>query len=161
MNAVRSYLLRVVICSFVISLVGAIPLQKSVKRALTLCGGCLMILVVLRPLLGVEFSVLPEQLLPREWGTKEEQSDPDAVYRQLMEELITEQTLGLLSARAQELGVQAAFRVELAEDPASGQLVPWSVETSGALTPAQRESLSAYMSGELNVPAERQRWRIP
>lgn len=159
MSAVRAYLLRIVICAFLVSLAGAVPMQKSVKRAVTLCGGCLIIIVVLRPLLGADFSAVTERwMLPR-WST-EEPSDPEEVYSQLLRKLITEQTQSLLQERAEAMGIQVSFRVELAEDPVSGQPVPWTVETVGALTSEQRKALSAYMSGSLNVPAERQRWSI-
>ena len=160
MNGLRAYLLRIVFCAFFVSLAGAIPLQKPVKRAVMLCGGCIMILVVLRPLIGADFALLPDRWLSSEWGLEQSETDAEEVYREIMQELIETQTVNLLTEKAAELGVSAEFRVELIQDEASGQFVPWAVETVGVFTSEQRQGLSAYITEALNIPGERQRWRI-
>lgn len=160
MNAVRAYLLRIVLCAFFVSLAGALPMQKTVKRAVTLCGGCLMILVVLRPLLGTDFRAVTERWMLPSWES-EEASDPEEVYAGLMRQLVAEQTEALLQTRAEALGASVSFRVELAKDESANSYVPWAVETRGALTPEQREALGDYMTEALDIPAERQRWSIP
>ena len=160
MNGLRAYLLRIVFCAFFVSLAGAIPLQKPVKRAVMLCGGCIMILVVLRPLIGADFALLPDHWLPDEWSAAQSEADAEEAYQEIMQELIETQTVNLLKERAAELGVSADFQVELIRDEVSGQFVPWAVETIGVFTSEQRQGLSAYMAEALNIPRERQRWRI-
>ena len=53
MTAIKSWLLSVVACGFLTALAQTLPLNKTGKRALTLVCGCLTVLAVLRPLLGL------------------------------------------------------------------------------------------------------------
>ena len=60
MTAIKSYLMRLIFCGFFVSLCTAILKGKRASKALTFCGGCLLILCALRPLLRVDLSRLPD-----------------------------------------------------------------------------------------------------
>ena len=119
-----------------------------------------MALIVLGPLLHVNISSLPEYLSLPSIGQERTGADAEAVYQQIMRELIEDQTEALLRDQAEALGASVEFRVVSSKDEASEQFVPWSVEIIGALTPEQQAVLRSYLTNALNIPAERQRWSI-
>ena len=53
MDAVRMWLLGVTVTSFLLSLAETLVTQEGVRRVLRLSGGVLLILVMVRPLLGL------------------------------------------------------------------------------------------------------------
>ena len=161
MSGVRVYLLRIVACGFLVSIAGLIPIPKGAQRALRLCCGCLMILTVLRPLIGLDLSSFSDQLFhlaPEESLTQEQAKEANDA---LLQRLIREQTEALLQKKTRELGAMAEFRVELRRDEAAGVWIPWAVEIRGTFDAKQRAALSDYLEQALNIAAERQRWLLP
>lgn len=161
MSGIRSWLLRIVACGFLISLAELIPLPKATKRAMKLCCGCLMILTVLRPLIGLDPSKLGDQLFRLGDGDYLTVQQAEEENREILRGLIRDQTEQLLRKKAGELGIEADFEVALRQDEASGAWLPWSVEIRGAFDPEQRGALADYLEQALDIPAERQRWLLP
>ena len=161
MNGIRSWLLRIVACGFLCSLAELIPVPKAAKRALKLCCGCLMILTVLRPLIGLDLSTIGDQLFRLGDGDSITVEQAEEENRIILRKLILDQANLLLRKKANELGTEAEFETELRMDEASGTWVPWSVEIRGAFAPEQRAAFADYLEQELNIPAERQRWLLP
>ena len=161
MNGIRSWLLRIVACGFLVSLAELIPIPKTAKRAMKLCCGCLMILTVLRPLIGLDLSAIGDQLFRLEGGDSMTVEQAEEENRIILRKLISDQTNQLLREKANELGTEAEFETELRLDEATGIWIPWSIEIRGAFTPEQRAALADYLEQELDIPAERQRWLLP
>ncbi len=155
MSAIKSYLLRLILCAFLLSLVSALPKSRRVGQVLKLCGGCLLILCALGPLLRVELSALPDLVT----GLSRSQRQELARERNeaLLARLVAEQTEQWLRARGEALGLAAEYAVQTR--PEAGSFVPDSVTVTGQWTPEQRLVLSREMARELEIPAERQRWR--
>lgn len=161
MNGIRSYLLRIVACGFLTSLAELIPLPKAAKRAMKLCCGCVMILTVLRPLIGLDLSALGDPLFRLGGGDQLTVEQAEEENREILRRLIREQTEQLLQKKANELGTEADFEVSLQLNEAAGTWVPWSVEIRGAFDPEQRAALADYLEQALDIPKERQRWLLP
>lgn len=158
MSGVREYLLRLVSCGFLVSLCQSLASDEHGKRAVKLAGGCLMILVVLRPLIGLDFSGLP-RLLPDlpEWRSQameqaEEKND------ELMRELIASQTEALIRERAEALGLDLELYVEV-KKTADGVFIPWSAELKGPAGETERQELEQFLVRSLDIPPQRQRWK--
>lgn len=155
MTAIKTYLLRLILCGLLVSLTGALPLGKRAGRVLRLCGGCLLLLTAVNPLLRVELSRLPDLMtgLTGAQRLEEAREKNDALLR----ELIQQQTVSWLTAQADELGISASFAVTLR--PEEGSFVPELVELRGSWTPEQRAALSLRLEQELGIAPERQIWR--
>ena len=114
-----------------------------------------MILTALRPLLQVDLSRLPDLVtgLTRFEREAEAREKNDALLRSLIES----QTADWIENRADELGLTIHAEVT-AEEAEAGIFVPCFVTITGAWTTSQRESFSAVLKRELDIPTERQRW---
>ena len=135
MTAVKAYFLRLIFCGFLVSLTGAILRGKRSARALTLCGGCLLILTAVRPLLRVDLSRLPDLVtgLTHSERIAAAQEKNNAILRGLVEEL---------TAKEAEPGV----------------FVPDQVTIEGSWTAEGQSALSELIERELEIPPGRQRW---
>ncbi len=155
MTAIKSYLLRLIFCGFLIALSGALLRERRGARALALCGGCLMILTALGPLLQVDLSRLPDLVTGLTRSQRQESARLD--NETILQRLVEEQTAAWIAERARELGLELACAVT-AERGAGGAFVPYRAELRGLWTRTQREALSALLLRELEIPPERQSW---
>lgn len=161
MTAIKSWLLSVVACGFLTALAQTLPLNRTGKRSLTLVCGCLTVLAVLRPLLGLRGIALRDLLPPPETADPAAVASAQAENEAILRELIRSQTEELLTGRASQLGADLSFRVELRRDDAAGLDVPWSVEIRGTADEDSRSALAAFLRDEIGIPPERQRWVGP
>ena len=157
MNAVRTYLLRVAACGFLVSLVGALPLSRRIRQAALLCGGCLMVLAAVGPLLRADLRQLPQFLTEYAGEDPEALEEAERKNELLLKELIESQTVEMITQEALRLGLTQEITVEAKKDPDSGLYLPWSVELRGAAEQEKKEMLAAYLNS-LNLPPERQSW---
>lgn len=158
MAAVKQYLLAVVCCAFLISLIRAAVGERKGKAAVALAGGCMMALVVLGPLTGLRpgrlGALLPE--LP-DWRT-EAYREAEEKNDELLRSLVAAQTEELIVQKAAEMGAEIRVRVT-AEKNAEGLFVPVGAELSGRVGTQARAALAKYLREELGIEPERQRWR--
>ena len=155
MTAVKAYFLRLIFCGFLVSLTGAILRGKRSARALTLCGGCLLILTAVRPLLRVDLSRLPDLVtgLTHSERIAAAQEKNNAILRGLVEE----QTASWIEAKGKEQGM-ALKAVVTAKEAEPGVFVPDQVTIEGSWTAEGQSALSELIVRELEIPPGRQRW---
>lgn len=154
MTAIKAYFLRLIFCGFLVSLTGAMLRGRRAGKALTLCGGCLLILTAVRPLLQVDLCRLPDLVtgLTRSEREAAASEKNDALLRGLVEE----QTAVWIVERGKELGMEITAVVTAR--PESGTFVPDSVTVGGSWSAEGREALTEILAQELELPAARQRW---
>lgn len=154
MTAIKAYFLRLIFCGFLVSLTAALLRGKRTGRILTLCGGCLLILTALRPLMRVDLSRLPDLVtgLTRSEREAEAREKNDAILRGLVEE----QTAAWIEARGKELGMELAAVVTARAE--AGTFVPDGVTLRGRWTAESKTALSELLARELEIPPTRQRW---
>ena len=159
MNEIRTYLLRLILCGFVVSLAGAMTRDAKLKRILGLCGGCLLLLTALRPIVDLDWNAFSERLgalglAPMPITAEEAEARNEA----LLEELVSRQAEEKILLAAGEAGGGLQVQVESQRDPVSGLPVPRSVRIGGAFSPELQRELSEWIRRELNIPPERQVW---
>lgn len=77
----------------------------------------------------------------------------------MLKSVIEEQSETYILDKAEELGIQNAFADVYAATAGEGEYpLPYSVELGGEAELGQRKKLSAYIEGELGIPAVRQYW---
>ncbi|MBQ1371650.1 MAG: hypothetical protein IIY70_01845, partial [Oscillospiraceae bacterium] len=140
---------------FFVSLASSLLRGKRTGRFVALCGGCLMILTVIRPLMQVNLSALPD--LVTGLTLSERQTLAQEKNNAILRNLVEAQTVSWLETQAKQLGMAASFSVH-ATQTAEGLWIPDQVRISGSWTEQQRQSLSTQMMRELSVPPERQEW---
>lgn len=155
MTAIKTYLLRLILCGFLVALTGALVKGRRTARAVALCGGCLLILTALGPLLRVDVSRLPDLV------TGLTRTEREAAARQkndaLLRAMVEAQTAEWIGERAAGLGLSLRAEVTATEAEA-GTFVPWTVTLTGSWTKMQRENFVAVLEDELAIPPARQRW---
>jgi hypothetical protein len=155
MSELKAYLLRLILCGFLVSLAGALINGKRGARAVTLCGGCLLILTAVQPLMRVDLSRLPDLVtgLMRSEREAEAKEKNEALLRSIIEE----QTAAWIVEQAEERGAALEAVVTTAE-AGEGVYIPYAVMIRGVWTEAQRDAISRLIVEELDIPPEHQRW---
>lgn len=160
MNAVREYLLRLLACAFTVAVASVLVDHPRMGRLIRLCGGCLLAVVALQPLMSVPLeswsAELGNTILPStDWEeTAREQN------ARLMEQLVLEQTEALIDRELERLGIEGDYTLTLRYDEALGAPVPWSVNVSSSCGVSERYALSTFFSESLGIPEERQVWQL-
>ena len=161
MDLLRSYLLRLVVCAFLVSLSAAMVTQPRLHRLVKLCGGCLLAIVALQPLVDIDFSRLPDLLYPYGLSQQNAVDEAERKNEALLEAMIRSQTEEAIRQALVEQGIEAEFRLTLRMDRSVGAPVPWSVTVRSGCSDTQRSALSAFFTETLGIPKERQIWTDP
>lgn len=156
MTAIKAYFLRLILCGFLVSLSTALLRGKKAGRVLALCGGCLLILTAVRPLMRVDLTKLPDLFTGLPAARSQEAAREK--NRALLRSLVEQQTVAWLEDQAEELGMKAIFAVK-AKEAEAWTFVPEEVSITGSWTEGQRSVLSERIERLLEVPADKQRWR--
>ena len=148
-QAVREWLLSVVMLSFLISLLRVVLPEGNLRKVGAFTGSLVLMAAILRPLVRLE----PEWPV---WDT----SAYESAIAERMDELsadfraqVAEKCAEAIEAKAAELGAAVSAAVTVREE--NGTPLPWSVELGGERDAA----LSEWIRAELNIPPERQNWR--
>ena len=162
MNGIRAWMLRLILCGFLVSLAGALCQQPRIKRLAALCGGCLLLVTALQPLLRIDWEALPDRLAelglePAAISAEEAKERNEA----LLETLVERQTAEWIQKKAESRAASIRVEVEARRDPESGLPEPYSVRIAGALPAEVRAELAEVLERELGIPAERQVWVPP
>ncbi len=155
MTAIKAYILRLVFCGFLVSLTGSVLRGKRSAKAVSLCGGCLLILVAVRPLLRVDLSRLPDLVTGLTRSEREEAAREK--NNEILRRLIEEQTAEWIEDRGRELAMEITATVT-AKEEGSGCFVPDQVAIAGNWTQETRDALSEIIRRDLEIPPTRQRW---
>ncbi len=155
MTFIKAYLLRLVFCAFLTALCGVLLRGKRAGKLLTLCGGCLLMLTALGPLLRVDLSKLPDPLTGLDALQRQEQAREknDA----LLQKLVEEQTAAWVEEQARGLGMELRCTAA-AKKTGESCFVPSSLKLRGRWTEAQRQALAAILLAQLQIPEEAQTW---
>lgn len=125
----------------------------KLRRVAALAGGCLMLLAVLSPLVCVD-------LEDWTWPAFSLDSLPD------MEESTQKQVNGIIKQsseayildKADELNAMVSAEVEVMPSE-NGLAIPYAVTLTGLVSARQKEALAQAIAEDLQIPAERQRWK--
>ena len=157
MSALQRYLLAVTAAALAVSLVRAVPQNRSIARIVDLLGGVIVLIVLLRPIFSLRIHDLdscftefrPDGALIDEAVSAGEKESA---------RLITEQTRAYILDKARSLGAEVTVQIELAALSEHYQY-PYRVTLQGRWTARQRQALGDYLFQTLGIPEERQIWQ--
>ena len=153
MQALQSWILRVVGTAFLVFLLQGLMPEGSVKKIGGMAGGVLLLLVLLTPFSTVRleqwdlsFSDYAGQVQQQTRAYRQEQN-------QQWQTLIQENTAAYIKDKAEQLGLscRVTVKTELGEDE-----VPYP---AGVVIEGEKnQELSEYMEQQLGIPEEAQVW---
>lgn len=154
-SAARQYLFGLITCAFLVSLLQSLCKDDRAQRMVRLLGGCVLVLTALSPLLHLE-------LQKPDWGFLEDYGlslpDPEQKTREILEDLVCEQTRQKIEEQAGLFGFTAQAEVFCTYDQALGTFLPTRVTITAACTQTQKELLSDFLTQQLGIETEAQTW---
>ncbi len=157
MGGIREYLLSVIAVCMICVIARQFVKKESFQKITAFVGGLLILLVVARPLLDLDFKGLSGAL---EQAAQELEVDVGIIENSAnsaLEEHIKKTTEAYIEEKARALGgtVQAQVCLTREEYP-----VPKSVRLTGTMNMSQQAELSTYLSRDLGIPIEEQEWNL-
>lgn len=150
MGFLRQWLLGVIACALLVSMIEQLCPEGSVRRAARFTGALLLLLAMLR---------LPTALQPEAAGVPGYREavarlelELDATRKNAMADGIARSLDAYIEDKAASLGADVRAEVRLRGEGEA--LLPEAVTLHGAYSAA----LSDYLADELNLPKERQTW---
>ena len=152
MAFLRQWLLGVVSCAFLVSLLDQLTPEGSVRKLARFSGGLVLILCMLRPLGTAE----PRELALDLDGLSADRAALEEQYRdvsgQSLAAVIAERTGAYIEDKADELGLSVRAKVKTEEE--DGVPLPVSVTLYGT----ENAALADYIERELGIAKEDQLW---
>ena len=157
MELIRNWLIGVTAAALIAALADSLSPEGAVKRIGKLAGGLLMLVAILKPLAGAEFSALSGVLADYQIQTELSGSALESENERLMKIIIEEQTAAYIQDKAAELGAVCTAEVNCAAGE-NGTLIPVSAVIYGMLTLEQETTLRQMIADELAIPKESQQY---
>ena len=151
-EAVRGYLLRITAGAFAGAiLLAALPKGTPRRGAAMLCG-----LLMLTPLAELDYDSLAEAISRLELEKEEARTGIEIQNQELVASIISGRVQTYILDKASSLGMQIS--VELEMETRAATPYPSGVTIRGAVTPAQKQQLQAYLEQTFAIAPERQVW---
>ncbi len=156
MTSLREYLGSVVAVCLLAALAMALVKQERIRGLVRMISGLLVVLVVLQPLPGLDWTELTEGLLSLT-GSEFDTAGVQQEYQSRLRENIKANTEHFIEEKAVALGAFVKAEVELSEGEYP---VPVAVRLLGIVDQSQLMELSRFISESLGIPTERQEWTM-
>ena len=154
MELIRTWILSVTVSAMVIAVAQALMPAGAVKKVGQLTGGLILVLGILQPLAGMDYGDLYDMVTALPAGAIAQEEAQTHQY-EAMKGIIEEELEAYIVDKGEALGADCTAQVTCT--PGEGGVpVPEAVTVTGALTPAQRESLADCLEGELGIPRQAQ-----
>jgi len=153
MGALREWLTSVVVVSVLLAVVQTLIPEGTVRKIGAFTGGLILLVMLLQPLLGVDFEDLELRLDHSREAVEQRQQELEQAGEREVAELIERQTAAYIWDKADALGLDLSAEVRVERGPEG---IPLPV--SATLTGTYSEALSVYLERELGIPRERQVW---
>ena len=157
MEWIRGWLLGVTAAALAVALADSLAPEGAVKKVGKLAGGLLMAAAILRPVAGLDYTVLAGAMSRYQISVEGYGEALEVENERLMKLIIEERTGAYIQDKAAELGMTCTAQVncKAGED---GVLYPASVTVYGELTREQQAALGRVIEGNLAIPTENQQY---
>ena len=147
-ETLRTWLLSVIAAGMIVGILYALLPRGRMKAVAHTVGGMALLLVIVRPLLGLDLTELAYRQQIQAL-TEEYRRSGDAEFAAL----IADKTAAYIASKGDDLGVTCTPQVETEERDG----VPWP--SAVTLDIPKDEALSAWLSTELAIDDAHQYWR--
>ena len=151
MAALREWLTAVLATAVLLSLAERLAPEGSLRKLVSLTGGLILLLVLVRPVVGAWPGDIRLDYEEQSAGVERRLEELQTENGEKLAELIAEKTEAYISDKAAEYGLDCKAAVTVAPN-GDGVPVPWSAE----LSCAPSEALAEELEQALGIPRERQ-----
>lgn len=157
MQAIREYLLSVIVAGFFCSLVLAILPKGGVRRTAVFVSALVMALVTLSPVTRIDYEDLAGSIASIRIQSEAAQTGVEVQNSELVETIIRRECETYILDKAAGLGGEVQAEVTM-KNTGSGPY-PYRVTLRGDLPQNARTILSQIITEDLSIPPERQVWK--
>lgn len=157
MEILRNWLFGITAAAMVLALADSLMPDGTVKKVGKLAGGLLLIVVILRPILGLDYEAMAGALANYRFESEEYSNSLEIENERLKKIIIEDRTGAYIQDKAIEMGIECSADVSCRADE-DGIFYPDSVVVSGKLTQEQINRLMRTIEGEVAIPPENQRY---
>ncbi|MDD3346330.1 stage III sporulation protein AF [Oscillibacter sp.] len=154
MTAVRAWLSSVVAVTMLVSVVGIVIPEGTLRKIASFTGGLILLSALVRPVLGMDLRRLHLEMDDYRQAIETRQAELSGTEKEEMARLIETRTAAYISDEAKKRGISIAVRVTTEPDE-EGIPVPVRAEITGQYSAEMAE----WIASELNIPGERQAWQ--
>ena len=152
-QAVREWLLSIIMTSFLISLLRVLLPEGNLRKIGAFTGSLVLLSAILRPLVRLEPEWPAWDMASYESEIAERMDELNGRQADAFRAQVAEASAEAIQAKAAELGASVSAAVTVRTENETP--LPWSVTLDGAWNAA----LSEWMRVALDIPPERQEWR--
>lgn len=158
MNALlKNWVMAITCASIVAACLESMVPEGGTRRVVRLVAGLLLMGAVLHPLAGLK-PMLEDTaglgVLSQEWENMVQNTE--AGGNALLKSIIEERVAAYILDKATEWGMTCGVTVFCRYDDGNGLYYPEAVEISGSMTTEQKKVLSAFITEEIAISAQRQ-----
>lgn len=157
MEKFRTWLLGITAAAMVLALVDSLMPEGAVKRVGKLAGGLVLILVIIQPVLGLDYQTLAAALMNYRFETEEYSNALELENERLQKIIIEDRTGAYIQDRAVGLDIDCTVTVRCHAGD-DGVFYPHSVLVQGDLTEDQIHTMTKVIEGEVAIPPENQQY---
>lgn len=151
----RNWLTGMICTAAIVALAQALTPKGTVKKIGTMIGGLVLMCVMLKPVLGFDFSAFSAAMSQYRLEAEEASLALTEENLSQMKDLIAGETEAYIADKAEALGAAAegAVRCEV-----NGDGLPYPAEATvfGNLTEGQKREIQSGLESEFGIPAEHQ-----
>ena len=155
MESLRAYILSVICAAVICGIIQMLVPKGTVSTLIKVITGLVVVITALSPLINEEilrWDLRFDRIVSD--GSAAITAGQDAAS-ELLRERIKEETESYILTKASAMGVNLSAEVELAPDFPNA---PVSVILDGNVTPYGKQQLASYLSSELGISEENQKW---
>lgn len=153
MVAFRNYLISVTAAAMIAGIVIALTKKNgSISSIIKLLSGLFVAITILHPIVDLPLNDLQLRLDHVSFDSKEAVAYGKKAADEEMMQIITERSCAYIQEKANSLGADLQIEVFLQD------LIPSSVQITGAVSPYAKLRLSQYIANELGISLEDQLW---
>lgn len=151
-DMLRIWLLGIIVAALVLSVLYGLFPKGSVRAVSKATGGLILMLVILQPLLGNDWTHLEEKYLDYQESIDGQIENYRVENENELAGIIQEKTAAYITDKAAQIGVHCQVQVDT--ELRSGIPYPSAV----ILDIPKNKELSDMIQRELEIPADRQQW---
>lgn len=152
-QAVREWLLSIIMTSFLISLLRVLLPEGNLRKIGAFTGSLVLLSAILRPLVRLEPEWPAWDMASYESEIAERMEELNGRQADAFRAQVADASAEMIQQKAAELGASVSAAVTVRTENETP--LPWSVTLDGAWNAA----LSEWMRVALDIPPERQEWR--
>lgn len=155
MGSLRAYILSVICAAVICGILQMLVPKGTVSTLIKVITGLVVVITALSPLINEEilrWDLRFDRIVSD--GSAAITAGQDAAS-ELLRERIKEETESYILTKASAMGLTISAEVEVASDFPNA---PERVTLNGHITPYRKQQLASYLSSELGIPEENQKW---